>query len=512
MRNLCLIFPDQLNHEISSLEDFDQNLDEILICEFKKDFDNVNHHKKKIVYQISCMRHFNLEMVEMGYTVNYIKLNDPNNKSNHIAEILTLVKEKDFKKIILTEPSTYDEVESIKKWQEIIGINIEVRKNNLFICDKKEFELWAEGRKELRLEFFYRMLRKKLNILMDDEKPTGDRWNFDKSNRKPFRDNITIPDTYISSPDKLTTNIINLVNQEFPEHFGKTDNFIFAVTRADAIDALTLFVKERLKYFGDYQDAMTVEDPWLFHCHLSMYLNNGLIKPIECLELAERAYRDSNIPINSVEGFTRQILGWREYVRGLYWLKMPDYRTLNSLNAKLDLPSFYWDGETNMNCIKLCVENTKDNAYAHHIQRLMILGNFALISGINPIDVNDWFLSVYADAYEWVELPNVTGMALYADDGIMASKPYAASGAYIKRMSNYCDQCHYDVKEKTGEKACPFNYLYWNFLDNNKNKLSKNPRLGLAYRNLNNMPNEKLKNVKKSAHTFFVKMKNNEKI
>jgi len=338
---------------------------------------------------------------------------------------------------------------------------------------------------------------------MDGNKPEGGAWNFDKKNRKPLAKKISVPETYVSVIDEETQNVINLVNNEFPDHFGSTDNFIFGVTRYEALEALNRFVDERLICFGDYQDAMIVEDPWLFHSHLSMYLNNGLLKPKECIDLAEEAFYKSKAPINSVEGFIRQILGWREYVRGLYWLKMPNYRALNELAADVSLPSFYWDAKTNMNCLKISIENTRDNAYSHHIQRLMVLGNFALLVGIKPKEVNEWFLSVYADAYEWVELPNVTGMALFADGGIMASKPYASSGAYINRMSNYCKDCHFDVKEKIGKKACPFNYLYWNFLDRNRKKLSSNPRLGLAYRNLNNMSDNQLSAVRKSATNFF---------
>ena len=346
---------------------------------------------------------------------------------------------------------------------------------------------------------------------MDGNQPEGGAWNFDKKNRKPLAKNTSVPEKYACVIDDETQGVINLVNDEFSDHFGSTDDFIFAVTRNEALEALHRFIEERLICFGDYQDAMIAEDPWLFHSHLSMYLNNGLLKPKECIDLAEKAFYESKAPINSVEGFIRQILGWREYVRGLYWLKMPNYRILNELAAEVSLPSFYWDAETKMNCLKTSIENTRDNAYSHHIQRLMVLGNFALIAGIKPKEVNEWFLSVYADAYEWVELPNVSGMALFADGGIMASKPYASSGAYINRMSNYCKDCHYDVKEKIGKKACPFNYLYWNFLDRNREKLSSNPRLGLAYRNLNNMSEDQLSAVNESAQIFFSVL-NHEKI
>jgi deoxyribodipyrimidine photolyase-related protein len=458
------------------------------------------------------MRHFGIEMDALGFKVNYLKLNDPNNKDSYASEILDLIGKKGIDRIIVTESSSHDEMESIKQWQGIIGLDVEIRKNDLFMCDKKEFEEWATGRKELRLEFFYRMLRRKYDVLMDGDQPEGGAWNFDKNNRKPLTKKTSIPKNYSCTADKETENVINLVNNQFTEHFGSTDDFIFGVTRYEALKALNQFIEERLIYFGDYQDAMNAEDPWLFHSHLSMYLNNGLLKPKECIELAEKAFHESKAPINSVEGFIRQILGWREYVRGLYWLKMPNYRALNELTAEVPLPSFYWNTRTKMNCLKISIKNTKDNAYSHHIQRLMILGNFALIAGIRPKEVNDWFLSVYADAYEWVELPNVSGMALFADGGIMASKPYASSGAYINRMSNYCKGCHYDVKEKVGKNACPFNYLYWNFLDRNRKKLSSNPRLGLAYRNLNNMPDSQLGLINESAQNFLSAILNREEI
>ena len=511
MRNLCVILADQLNQEISSLNDFDKDLDEVLICEFKESFSDINHHKKKIVYQLSTMRHFGGELDAQGFKINYLKLDNPDNQNSYTSEILKLIQKKDIDRVIVTEPSIHAEVKSIQDWQKIIGRRVEIRKNDLFICDTDEFKSWAEGRKELRLEFFYRMLRKKHDVLMDGNLPEGGAWNFDKKNRKPLANKNSVPKKYACVIDDETQSVINLVNDEFSDHLGSTDDFIFAVTRKEALEALHRFIEERLICFGDYQDAMIAEDPWLFHSHLSMYLNNGLLKPKECIDLAEKAFYESKAPINSVEGFIRQILGWREYVRGLYWLKMPNYRSLNELAAEVSLPSFYWDAETKMNCLKISIENTKDNAYSHHIQRLMVLGNFALLAGIKPKEVNEWFLSVYADAYEWVELPNVSGMALFADGGIMASKPYASSGAYINRMSNYCKECHYDVKEKIGKKACPFNYLYWNFLDRNREKLSSNPRLGLAYRNLNNMSEDQLSAVNESAQIFFSVL-NHEKI
>jgi deoxyribodipyrimidine photolyase-related protein len=301
------------------------------------------------------------------------------------------------------------------------------------------------------------------------------------------------------TPDDITRNVLTLVAGRFSNHFGDLEPFPFAVTRAQALQVLDHFIAYRLDRFGYYQDAMKQGEPWMFHSHLSFYLNCGLLTPLEVI----RAVEKSSAPLNAREGFIRQILGWREFVRGLYWLKMPGYKGENFLNATRRLPWFYWSGDTRMNCLHQCVTETRQNAYAHHIQRLMVLGNFALIAGIRPEDVNEWFMVVYADAYEWVELPNVTGMTLYADGGILASKPYAAGGAYINRMSDYCKGCLYNVNEKTGPTACPFNYLYWDFMIRNYDVLHKNPRLGMAYNSLRKMTPEKLEDIKVSAENFF---------
>ncbi|MCL4149362.1 UNVERIFIED_CONTAM: hypothetical protein GTU68_067129 [Idotea baltica] len=279
--------------------------------------------------------------------------------------------------------------------------------------------------------------------------------------------------------------------------------FHYAVTRSQALDALNMFVTQRLSNFGDYQDAMIEGEPWMYHSHISFYINCGLLSPIECIKIVEKAYYDKKAPLNAAEGFIRQILGWREYVNGIYWLKMPEYAKSNFFDATRNLPEFYWNAKTKMNCLHQCVKETKENAYAHHIQRLMILGNFALIAGIKPAHVNEWFLIVYADAYEWVELPNVTGMTLFADGGYLASKPYASGGSYINKMSNYCKNCTYKVSAKTGSDACPFNYLYWDFLDRNRDKLGKNQRIGMMYNTYDRMEDEKKNAIKKDSARFL---------
>ncbi|MBK2261327.1 cryptochrome/photolyase family protein, partial [Francisella tularensis] len=371
-------------------------------------------------------------------------------------------------------------------------IDVEIRIDDRFLATIGEFTNWAKGYKQLRMEYFYRYMRIKHDILLDnDGNPEGGQWNYDSQNRKTPSSDIKIPDSYKSVADDITKQVIELVGQTFVDNFGDIKPFNYAVTREQALEALDLFVKERLSDFGDYQDAMLEGQAWMYHSHISMYINSGLLLPMECIKAAVKAYYNGNAPLNAVEGFIRQILGWREFVRGIYWLKMPGYRDMNYLGATRKLPSFYWDANTKMNCLYQCVKETKQNAYAHHIQRLMVLGNFALLAGIDPKYVNEWYLLVYTDAYEWVELPNVSGMVLFADGGYLASKPYAASGSYIKKMSNYCDKCHYSVNKKNGIDACPFNYLYWDFLARNKSKLATNPRLAMIYKSYENMTDEK---------------------
>ena len=307
----------------------------------------------------------------------------------------------------------------------------------------------------------------------------------------------------IHIPDAITQEVIKLVAERFSDHWGHLEPFDFAVTRSQALQVLQQFIDERLPYFGAYQDAMLENEPWMYHSHLSFYLNCGLLLPLECAQAAEQAYHQGQAPLNAVEGFIRQIIGWREYIRGIYWLKMPDYATVNFFKATRPLPDFYWTANTPMNCLRQCILQTREHAYAHHIQRLMVLGNFALLAGIDPVQVNHWFLIVYADAYEWVELPNVSGMILFADGGYLASKPYAAGGSYIHKMSNYCRSCHYSVTQKQGPQACPFNYLYWDFLIRNRHQLQSNPRIGMMYKTYDRMPPEKQRAIREESQRFL---------
>lgn len=505
---LILILGDQLNQNISSLSGFDKTNDVILMCEIWHEATHIKHHKKKIAFIFSAMRHFATELRSAGYHVRYTKLDDPKNTGAFGKEVARLTRDLDPEEVIVTEPSEYRVLQDIKNWE--LDIPVIIKNDDRFLCTHAEFSDWAKGRKQLRMEYFYREMRKKYKILMNGPKPEGGEWNYDSENRKPPKQGLIIPQTYISEPDRKTREVIDLVADQFGAHFGDLQPFHFAVTRKHALEALTQFVSERLCKFGDYQDAMVQDQPWMYHSHLSFYLNCGLLLPLECVKAAEQAYRDNNAPLNAVEGFIRQIIGWREYVRGLYWLKMPDYEQENFLNATRALPDLFWGQDTQMNCLRQCVKETKQNAYAHHIQRLMVLGNFALLAGVDPHDVNEWYMIVYADAYQWVELPNVTGMILFADGGILGSKPYAASGSYINRMSDYCKGCRYKVAKKNGPDACPFNYLYWDFLLRNRDKLKANPRMGLVYKTLERMGEEKITATKNDSQRFFNALENKE--
>ncbi|ABU60841.1 cryptochrome/photolyase family protein [Francisella tularensis] len=504
MRTLRLILGDQLSQSISSLRDCDKANDVVMMCEVMKEASYVKHHKKKLVYIFSAMRHFALQLHKLGYKVCYTKLDDPKNTGSFYSEIQRVVEKLCIQKLIVTEPGEYRVLKDIQSWQKDFSIDVEIRIDDRFLATIGEFTNWAKGYKQLRMEYFYRYMRIKHDILLDnDGNPEGGQWNYDSQNRKTPSSDIKIPDSYKSVADDITKQVIELVGQTFVDNFGDIKPFNYAVTREQALEALDLFVKERLSDFGDYQDAMLEGQAWMYHSHISMYINSGLLLPMECIKAAVKAYYNGNAPLNAVEGFIRQILGWREFVRGIYWLKMPGYRDMNYLGATRKLPSFYWDANTKMNCLYQCVKETKQNAYAHHIQRLMVLGNFALLAGIDPKYVNEWYLLVYTDAYEWVELPNVSGMVLFADGGYLASKPYAASGSYIKKMSNYCDKCHYSVNKKNGIDACPFNYLYWDFLARNKSKLATNPRLAMIYKSYENMTDEKKELIRQDSKKFL---------
>ena len=503
MATLRLVLGDQLSRGISSLSDLDRTADTVLMVEVAEEARYVPHHQKKIAYILSAMRHHAEALRAEGIALRYVSLEDADNTHSFLGEVRRAVDEIAPDRLVVTEPGEWRVLAMMRDWEAELPVPVEIREDGRFVCSHAEFAGWAEGRKQLRMEFFYREMRRKTGLLMDGGQPVGGAWNFDADNRKALPADMVVPERFAVAPDKITAEVMDLVRSRFGHHFGDLEPFGFAVTRQDALTALDHFIAGCLPWFGDYQDAMKQGEPFLFHGLIGAYLNSGLLDPIECCERAQAAWADGHAPLNAVEGFIRQIIGWREYVRGIYWLKMPDYAGTNALNARRRLPDFYWTGETAMNCVRQCVEDTRRNAYAHHIQRLMVTGNFALLAGIAPGEIEEWYLSVYADAYDWVELPNTHGMVMFADGGLLASKPYAASGAYIDRMSDYCGGCSYDVKRKIGENACPFNILYWNFVAENRDVLKSNQRMRMIYASLEKMNQERVKQIRDEARAFL---------
>jgi len=506
LKTLRLIMGDQLSRDISTLADLDPDHDLVLMVEVEEEITAVKHHKQKIVLILSAMRHFADNLRAEGINVDYIDLEEEGNTGSFSGELMRALKRHQVEKVIVTEPSEWRVLQMIRECSSIPGIQLEIRDDNRFLCSKEAFSRWASGRKTTRMEHFYRWMRRKTGWLINGDKPEGGKWNFDAMNRKALPRNLEIPSRRQIKPGEITKEVMELVEKRFPGHFGDLKPFAWAVTREEALECLRDFIARRLYWFGDYQDAMKSGEHIIFHSALSPYLNLGLLTPREICLAVIQAYNQGKAPLHSVEGFLRQVMGWREYIRGFYWIHMPGYQKTNYFAAGRALPAFYWTGKTDLNCMREAIETTRRNAYAHHIQRLMITGNFALLAGINPAEVEEWYLIVYADAFEWVELPNTHSMALFADGGLLSSKPYAASGAYINRMSDYCSSCTYNPKTRIGSKACPFNYLYWNFLMVNEELLRGNPRMGLIYKNLDRMDNEHRKLIKEQAEDFLARL------
>ncbi len=500
MANLILILGDQLTPDISALKGASKEQDRIVMAEVAAEATYTNHHKKKLVLLFSGMRHFAQELEKDGWQVHYHRYDPEANEQSIEAVLAEQLSGDAFERVITTECGEWRLHEQVQRWHETLGVPVEIRTDDRFFASKDEFMAWAEGRKQLRMEFFYREMRKKTGLLMTPEgQPEGGEWNYDADNRRKWTGKPAAPAPFRVEPDNTTRDVINLVDTHFKDHFGTTDDFHFAVTAQEAEQALEHFIDFALPCFGDFQDAMSDDEDWLFHSILSPYINCGLLDPLSVCEAAVNAWYAGQAPINAVEGFVRQILGWREFVRGIYWMTMPDYAQENRLGNKRALPWFYWTGETKMRCMHRAIDATRRNAYAHHIQRLMVTGNFALLAGVKPEEICDWYLAVYADAYDWVELPNVLGMVMHADGGYLGSKPYAASGKYIQRMSDHCSNCEYKVNKSTEDDACPFNALYWHFINRHRDDFANNPRMGMMYRNWDKQKPERREALLKRA-------------
>ncbi len=500
---LRIILGDQLSFDITALAGLDPARDIVLMMEVSDESTYVRHHKQKIVLVLSAMRHFADALTRRGVTVDYVRLDASENSGSLTTEVQRAVVRHAPDGLVVTEPGEWRVQAMVEGWATMTGRPVDVRADSRFFASRFRFAHWAKGRRTWRMEHFYREMRREHVILMQGDQPAGGEWNFDAENRKALPASILPPERRRFAPDNTTLEVMALVEMRFSGHFGTLEAFGWPVTRADALHALDDFIVNGLPLFGDYQDAMKADAPFLFHSLLAPALNIGLLSPREVCEAAEAAWRSGDAPLNAVEGFVRQILGWREYVRGVYWALMPGYGQRNALRATRKLPALYWTGDTSMRCLRKAIGGTQRYAYSHHIQRLMVTGNFALLAGIEPREVERWYLAVYADAIEWVEMPNTLGMAVFADGGQMASKPYAASGAYIDRMSDFCRGCAYDVKQKTGPKACPFNYLYWAFLIRHKDQLANNPRLAMPFRALAGWPKERQATILAEADAFL---------
>lgn len=502
-RTLIVVLGDQLSPDLASLRSADPARDMVLMAEVSDEATYVPHHKKKLAFVLSAMRHFGSELRAAGWQVRYVKLDDPANTGSLTGEIERCLQDHPAREVCVVQPGEYRLHDALIDAAETWAATLRIMSDDRFLSTPEEFRTWAEGRKQLRMEYFYRDMRRRSGILMEGAQPIGGKWNYDSENRKPARGDLFMPQLHRVEPDSITSEVLELVAARFPDNFGELTPFWYAVTRTEASLALDHFVAHALPKFGDYQDAMLQHEPFLYHSVLAQYINIGLLDAREVCARVEAAFHAEHAPLNAVEGFIRQIIGWREYMRGIYWLEGPDYTRSNHLQAQRPLPSFYWTGDTDMSCMSAAIKQTREESYAHHIQRLMVTGNFALLAGINPFEVHEWYLAVYADAYEWVEAPNVIGMSQFADGGRLGSKPYAASGNYINKMSDYCKTCHYDVRQKTGPTACPFNPLYWDFLDRNADALRGNPRLGNPYRTWDRMDPIRQEASRQSAKAFL---------
>ncbi|MDV7145770.1 cryptochrome/photolyase family protein [Tropicimonas sp. TH_r6] len=477
MVKLILVLGDQLSPDIAALRRADKAQDLVVMAEVAAEARYVPHHPKKIALILAAMRKHADRLRAAGWQVAYSRLDDPENAGSIPGELLRRASETGATRVLATRPGEWRLIEALEQ----VPLELEILEDDRFLASHADFDRWAEGRKQLRMEYFYREMRRRTGLLMEGDAPAGGKWNFDQDNRKPAADDLFLPDPLRFAPDKAVEEVLNLVEARFGENFGALHPFEMATDAEQAEAVLTYFIDTALPCFGDYQDAMLKGRPFLYHSLISAYLNIGLLDPLETCRRVEAAWKAGRAPLNAVEGFIRQIIGWREFVRGIYFREGPGYLDRNLLGHDRDLPALYWGGETGMACLSQAVAQTGEHAYAHHIQRLMVTGNFGLLAGIDPKQLHEWYLAVYADAFEWVEAPNTLGMSQFADGGLFASKPYISSGNYIDRMSDYCGSCRYSVKTKLGDGACPFNLLYWHFLSRHRDRFSANPRMGRIY-------------------------------
>jgi deoxyribodipyrimidine photolyase-related protein len=512
MGTLVLVLGDQLDRGSAAFDGFDPRHDRVWMAEVAEESTHVWTHKARIAVFLAAMRHFRDGLEADGIAVDYTALaaapraGDPGTLAAALARSLAAARKarRAPGRLVVVEPGEWRVQEALREAAREAGIPLEIRPDRHFFASRDDFAAHARGRKQLRLEYFYRPLRERFGVLMDDGEPAGGRWNFDAENRGSFPKAgpgpLPRPRRFV--PDAVTREVLALVEARFATHPGSLADFDWPVTPADARAALDDFLGHRLVNFGRYQDAIWTGEPWLWHARLSQAMNLKLLDPRDVVAGAERAWRDGAVPLEAAEGFIRQVIGWREYVRGVYWHLMPEYADRNALGAEVPLPAFFWTAATEMNCLRDALGQTLRYGYAHHIQRLMVTGLFAMLLGVRPQEVHRWYLAVYVDAVEWVELPNTLGMSQFGDGGVMASKPYCATGAYIDRMSNACRSCRYSPKVATGPEACPFTTLYWDFLARHERLLAGNQRMTMQLKNLGRKDKAELRTIRRQAETL----------
>jgi deoxyribodipyrimidine photolyase-related protein len=506
LRHLVLVLGDQLDADAVAFDGFDPAQDAVWMAEVAEESTHIPSSQMRTAFFLSAMRHFAVELRALGRPLHYRTLDDPANRGTLAAELRATIAALRPQALVMTAPGDWRVLAALRAVAAEVGLALDMREDRHFYAAVREFRAHAQGRKQLRMEFFYREMRRRHHVLMDaadPAQPEGGQWNFDADNRASFgRDGPgAVPPPRRFAPDAITQDVQSLVRVRFASHPGSCDDFGWPVTRAQALEALAAFIDERLPNFGRWQDALWPGEPWLWHAHLAVALNVKLLHPREVVAAAEAAYRAGRVALANAEGFIRQILGWREYVRGIYWTQMPAYLERNALGAEAELPAFYWSGDTQMACLADAIGQTLRLGYAHHIQRLMVTGLYALLLGVRPQEVHAWYLGVYVDAVEWVELPNTLGMSQYGDGGLMASKPYVASGKYIERMSggSLCARCRYRPGERTGERACPFTTLYWDFLLRHEALLAANPRMVMQVKNLARLSGDERARIRTQA-------------
>jgi len=503
-KTLRLILGDQLNENHSWFKEKSDNITYVMM-EVKQETGYVKHHIQKVVAFFLAMRRFTEKMEKAGHQFIYLNLDDEANQQDISKNIQQLIKEHGFEAFAYQLPDEYRLDQQMNELREALEVDVEVADTEHFLTSRDYIEKFFKGKKTYLMENFYRHMRKELDILMEGDEPVGEKWNYDHENRKKYDGETPVPE--IKSSDRDTSEIVALLEKQGVETFGRIDEkeFLWPISREEALKNFDDFLDRFFANFGKYEDAMEEEYPFLFHSRVSFALNSKMLSPLEVVKKAEKYWADNQkeVSLAQVEGFIRQIIGWREFMRGVYWAKMPDFAKMNYFEHKNKLPDFYWTGKTKMNCLNHAINNSLDHAYAHHIQRLMVTGNFALLAGVSPDELDAWYLGIYIDAIEWVEITNTRGMSQFADGGIIATKPYVSSANYIDKMSNYCKGCHYSKTKKVGDKACPFNSLYWHFFERNRDKLSNNFRVGMMYRTWDKMDKEKRKEILEQAESYL---------